>query len=161
VLRVAARRRYVKIARRNPLGIIKEAGGIDQLHEQRKIFQIDTGEISIMKLNLILAKVFQFVIFVLFTFMALVYFGALLIVPLGVMAQPIKFFSAIGLPSVLSVIIGISILGYLGLAVSRMPELYKLVINIGIDLVSFGHTQIKRFDPLIEVAKAGKSANPA
>lgn len=114
-----------------------------------------------MKLNLILAKVFQFVIFVLFTFMALVYFGALLIVPLGVMAQPIKFFSAIGLPTVLSVIIGISILGYLGLAVSRMPELYKLVINIGVDLVSFGHAQIIRFDPLIEVAKGGKSANPA
>jgi hypothetical protein len=125
-------------------------------------FQVETGkEISIMKLNLILAKVFQFVIFVLFTFMALVYFGALLIVPLGVLAQPIKFFSAIGLPTILSVIFGISILGYLGWAVSRMPELYKLVINIGVDLVNFSHAQIKRFDPLIEAAKSDKSTNPA
>ncbi|HUL13125.1 MAG TPA: hypothetical protein VLU73_13270 [Methylococcaceae bacterium] len=114
-----------------------------------------------MKLNLILAKAFQFVIFVLFTFMALVYFGALLIVPLGVMAQPIKFLSAIGLPTVLSLATGIAILAYLGLAVSKMPELYKLVIDIGVDLVTFGHTQIKRFDPLIEVAKGDKSANPA
>jgi hypothetical protein len=113
-----------------------------------------------MKLNLILAKVFQFVTFVLFTFMTLVYFGALVILPLGVMAQPIKLLSAIGLPTVLSVATGVAILGYLGVAVSRMPELYKLVIDIGFDLASFGHAQIKRFDPLIEEAK-GKSANAA
>lgn len=108
-----------------------------------------------MKINLILTKAFQFVTFVLFTFMVLVYFGALVILPLGIMAQPIKLLSAIGMPTVASVAIGIAILGYLGLAVSRMPELYKLVIDIGFDLVSFSHAQVKRFDPIIEAIKEG------
>lgn len=110
-----------------------------------------------MKINLILAKAFQFVTFVLFTFMVLVYFGALVVLPLGIMAQPIKLLSAVGVPTVVSVAIGISILGYLALAVSRMPELYKLIVNIGFDLVSFGHAQVKRFDSIIEVAKEGST----
>ena len=114
-----------------------------------------------MKLNLILLKALQFVTFVLFTFMVLVYFGALLIVPLGIMAQPIKLLSSIGLPTVVAVAIGIAILGYLGLAISRMPELYRLVIDIGFDLVSFSHAQIKRFDPLIEAVRGSDSGNTA
>lgn len=114
-----------------------------------------------MKLNLILAKALQFVTFVLFTFMTLVYAGAFLVLALGVMVQPIRLLVGMGLPTVVAVGVGMAILGYLGLAVSRMPELYTLVYNIGLDLVSFGHAQIKRFDPLIELAKGGKSANAA
>jgi hypothetical protein len=103
-----------------------------------------------MKINLLLAKAFKFITFVLFTFMALVYFGVLLIVPLDIMTQIIRLFHGIGLPTVVAAALGIGGLAYLGLMVSRMPELYRLVIDIGVQLVSFGHAQIKRFDALIE-----------
>ncbi len=114
-----------------------------------------------MKLNLILAKVFKFVTFVLFTFMTLVYFGVLLILPLDVMAQLIRLLVGIGLPTVISALAGIGVLGYLGLMVYRMPELYQLVLNIGIELVNFGHAQVKRFDTIIETATAEKSGSVA
>lgn len=114
-----------------------------------------------MKLNLILAKVFKFVTFVLFTFMTLVYFGVLLILPLDIMAQVIRLLVLIGLPAVISAVAGIGVLAYVGLMVYRMPELYQLVLNIGLDLVNFGHAQIKRFDTIIETATVQESGSAA
>ncbi|MBS1211594.1 MAG: uncharacterized protein H6R26_210 [Proteobacteria bacterium] len=114
-----------------------------------------------MKLNLILAKVFKFVTFVLFTFMTLVYFGVLLILPLDVMAQLIRLLVGIGLPTIVSALAGISVLAYLGLIVYRTPALYQLVLNIGIDLANFGHAQVKRFDPIIDAASGGESGSVA
>lgn len=111
-----------------------------------------------MKPNLILAKVFKFATFVLFTFMALVYFGVLLLLPLDIVAQLARLLYAIGLPSIISVLGGVGALGYVGLKVWNMPELYNLLIGIGLDLINFGREQMKRFDPLIESAKGGESA---
>lgn len=103
-----------------------------------------------MKTDMILAKVFKFITFVLFTFMTLVYVGVLLVLPLDVMFQIIRLFQGIGLPTVVSAALGISALGYLGYTLSRMPELYRILIDIGIELVTFGQAQIKRFDALIQ-----------
>lgn len=103
-----------------------------------------------MKLNVVLAKVFKFITFVLFTFMTLVYFGLLLVLPLDIMFQIIRIFHGIGLPTVIAAGLGIGALGYIGYAISRMPELYKLVLDVGMQLVTFGHGQIKRFDTIIE-----------
>lgn len=114
-----------------------------------------------MKLNLILAKVFKFITFVLFWFMTLIYFGVLLILPLDILTQIIRIFTGMGLPTAVAVGVGVGILGYIGYLISRMPELYKLVIDIGMQLISFGNEQRKRFDPIIEqAASAGKPENP-
>jgi hypothetical protein len=114
-----------------------------------------------MKINLILAKVFKFITFVLFTFMTLVYFGVLLIVPLDVMTQLIRIFHGLGLPTVLAAGLGIGSLAYLGYLISKMPELYKLLVDIGVQLMSFGHTQIKRFDPIIDAAHQASTGSSA
>lgn len=111
-----------------------------------------------MKLDAILTKAFKFIIFVLFMFMTLVYFGVLLVIPLDLMAQIIKLFHAIGLPTVLAAAIGIGALGYFGLLVSKMPQLYQLLLDIGLQLYAFGNDQIKRFDPLVETTSARADA---
>jgi hypothetical protein len=113
-----------------------------------------------MKLNLILARVFQFVTFVLFTFMVLVYFGLMLVLPLDVVAQIIRILMGIGFPAILAAGVGIGAVAYLGYAVSKMPALYTLVLEIGRDLVDFSYAQIKRFDPLIAEA-SGETAEQA
>jgi len=102
-----------------------------------------------MKLNLALAKIFQFVVSLLFISMVLFYFGVLLMFPLAVLWYAIKIASLLT-PTVISVLIGIAILGYLGLRVSRMAELLDTLLGIGIDLVQFGYKQKERFDPIIE-----------
>ena len=101
-----------------------------------------------MKLDLVLAKVFQFVVSVMFVTMVMVYFGMLLMVPLAVMWYAVKF-TSIFLPTILAVIIGIGVLGYLGLKVSKMTELLDVLLSIGIDFVEFGFKQKERFHPLI------------
>ena len=103
-----------------------------------------------MKLDQILAKVFKFVTFVFFTFSALMYVGVLLLLPLDILFQIVRIFHAIGLPTLIAGALGVGIVGYIGLEVSKMPALCELVVDIGRQLVAFGHTQIKRCDALIE-----------
>lgn len=103
-----------------------------------------------MNLDHNMAKVFKFVTFVFFTFTALTYVGVLLLLPLDVLFQVVRIFHAIGLPTVMAGALGVGVVGYLGLAISKMPTLCDLIVDIGRQLVSFGHEQIKRCDTLIE-----------
>lgn len=103
-----------------------------------------------MKLNIILTKVFKFITFVLFTFMTLVYFGVLLLLPLDILLQIVRIAQGVGLPTVVAVAVGLGALGYVGHAIWKMPALYGLVLDIGKEIISFGHAQIKRFDALLE-----------
>lgn len=116
-----------------------------------------------MKIELVLTSVFKFLTFVLFTFMVLVYFGFLLLLPLDILTQLIRIFSGIGLPTIVAGALSVGTVGYLGFVIYQMPHLYQLVLDIGVELIAFGHSQLKRFDPLIEVARGApaKSASTA
>jgi len=105
-----------------------------------------------MNLNLILAKTLQFVTFLFFIFMVLVYFGLVLMLALAVLWYTTKIITLIGLPALIAVAAGIAALGYVGLTVTRMPPLYTLILEVGLELVNFGQAQVKRFDPIVEKA---------
>ena len=109
-----------------------------------------------MKLNLILAQTFQFVISLLFITMVLFYGGVLLMFPLAVLVYAIKIVGLVA-PTVVAVVAGVAVLGYLGLKVSRMPELLAALLGVGADLVAFGFKQKERFEPIVEAAR-GKTA---
>ncbi len=111
-----------------------------------------------MKLELILTKVFKFVTFVFFSFAMLVYFGVLLVLPLDVMFQIIRLFQGIGLPVLVAGAIGIAALAYLAYTVSRLPKLYKTILDIGLQLIYFGQDQIKRFDDLAQQPESNSAA---
>ena len=106
-----------------------------------------------MKFNLALTKIFQFVVSLLFIAMVLFYFGVLLMFPLAVLWYAVKIASLLT-PTVISVLVGIAVLGYLGFRISRMTELLDTILGIGIDLVQFGYQQKERFDPIIEQTRA-------
>jgi hypothetical protein len=108
-----------------------------------------------MKLDQTLVKVFKFVTFVFFTFTALLYVGVLVLLPLDVLFQVVRIFHALGLPTVIAAALGVGAVGYLGLTISRMPALCELAVDIGKEIVSFGHAQIKRCDALIEQTGTG------
>ncbi|MDD5037270.1 MAG: hypothetical protein PHE55_21295 [Methylococcaceae bacterium] len=113
-----------------------------------------------MKLNLLLAKTFQFVVALIFITMVLFYFGATLMMALAVLWYSIKIVTFIGLPTVVSVVAGIAVLVFLGLKLSKTPVLVQTLVDIGMELGAFGYKQIQRFEPIIEAAggAAGKSA---
>ena len=98
-----------------------------------------------MKLELVLTTVFKFVTFVLFTFMVLVYFGFLLLLPLDILTQLIRLFSLLGFPTVIAGALSVGAVGYLGYVIYRMPSLYQLVLDIGVELISFGHSPTQAF----------------
>ncbi|MFZ4701084.1 MAG: hypothetical protein ACOYMG_13625 [Candidatus Methylumidiphilus sp.] len=106
-----------------------------------------------MKLNLIVAKILQFAVSLVFITLVLLYIGVLLMLPLAVLWYSVKLASLL-IPAVISVIFGIAVLGYLGLKVSRMTELLNTLLGIGVDLVEFGYKQKERFDPIIEQTRA-------
>jgi hypothetical protein len=107
-----------------------------------------------MKLNLFLAQTFQYLVSLLFITMVLFYGSVLLMVPLAVLFYAIKIASLLA-PTVVAVIIGVAVLGFLGLQVSRMNELLSVLLGVGSDLAAFGFKQKERFDPIIEQARSG------
>lgn len=110
-----------------------------------------------MKLEQTLVKVFKFVTFVFFTLTALIYVGIILLLPLDILFQVVRIFHAVGLPAVIAWLLGLGALGYIGMTVAKMPAFCELVVDIGRQLVDFAHSQIKRFDALIESGKPGSA----
>jgi hypothetical protein len=110
-----------------------------------------------MKIDLILTKAFKFITFVFFSFAMLVYFGVLIIIPLDIMFHIARLLFSIGLPTPVAVAVGLGALAYLGFAIWRMPALSGLVLDIGKELIAFGHKQIERFDAIAAGQPSGNA----
>lgn len=110
-----------------------------------------------MKLNLVIVKVLQFVTFLFFNAVVLIYFGLLLMLALTVLWYVTRVLTFVGLPAALAMVVGVAVLGYVGLAVYRMPDLYRLMWEMGMDLIETAKTCMRRFDPLLDAAR-GKAA---
>lgn len=105
------------------------------------------------KINVALVRLFQFVIFVLFTFMVLAYFGAMILVPLDLVVLFIKIFSLVGLGGIIGAVIAVSIVSYLGLIVYKTPGLIKMIVDTGIDLVNTGKARVEAFNEIADSVK--------
>ena len=104
--------------------------------------------------NVALVRLLQFVIFVVSTFVVLVYFSALLILPLDFAILFIKLLGILGLNGIISAAIGVPLAGFLGWLVYKTPGLGTLLINIGMDLVTAGKERVKDFDKIVETVKS-------
>ncbi|MCX7087175.1 MAG: hypothetical protein NTV00_03875 [Methylococcales bacterium] len=104
-------------------------------------------------INVALVRLLQFLIFALFTFMVLVYFGAIVLLPLDMIALLIKLLGVFGLNSFIGAFIAVPAVGYLGLVVYKTPELVKMLIDTGIDLVNTGKNRVEAFNKIAETVK--------
>ncbi|NOR71827.1 MAG: hypothetical protein GQ532_19435 [Methylomarinum sp.] len=105
------------------------------------------------KVNVALVRLFQFVVFVLFTFMVLAYFGAMILVPLDLVVLIIKIFSLVGLGGIIGAVIAVSIVSYLGLIVYKTPGLVKIIVDTGLDLVNTGKARVEEFNKIADSVK--------
>ena len=105
------------------------------------------------KVNVGLVRLLQFVVFVLFTFMVIVYFGAFVLLPLDAIALLIKLLGVIGLHGFIGALIAIPAVGYLCLIVYKTPSLCKVVVDIGIDLVKTGKLRVEAFNEIADAVK--------
>lgn len=106
------------------------------------------------KVNVALVRLLQFVVFVLFTFMVLAYFGAMVLVPLDLVVLIIKVLSVVGIGSLISAVIAVPVVAYLGMLVYKTPGLVNMIVEIGLDLVTTGKNRVEAFNEIAENIKS-------
>jgi hypothetical protein len=106
------------------------------------------------KVNVALVRLLQFIVFVLFIFMVIVYFGAMVLLPLDAIALLIKLMGVFGLHGFIGALIAIPIVGYLCLVVYKTPGLCKMVVDTGVDLIKTAKLRVDAFNDIINAVKA-------
>jgi hypothetical protein len=100
------------------------------------------------KVNVVLVRLLQFVVFVLFTFTVIAYFGAMVLLPLDAIVLLTKLLGVFGLHGFIGALVAIPAVGYLCLMVYKMPELCKLVMDTGFELVKTGKAKVEAFNDI-------------
>jgi hypothetical protein len=106
-----------------------------------------------VKLNVALIRLFQFAVFVLFTFMVLAYTFAMILLPLDAIVMLIKFLSLFGLGGLIGAVVAVPAVGYLGMQVYKNSALCQLLVEIGMNLVQTGKAHIDSFNKIIDAEK--------
>lgn len=104
-------------------------------------------------LNVALVRLLQFVVFVLFTFIVLVYFGTMILLPLDMVVLMAKFLNVFGIGTLFGAIVAVPVVAYLGKIVYNTPGLIPMIIDNGIDLVNTGKQRVEAFNKFAEAAK--------
>lgn len=100
------------------------------------------------KVNVALVRLLQFVVFVLFTFMVIAYFGAMILLPLDAIAMIIKVISVFGINDFIAAFIAIPVVGYLCMVVYQTPGLGNMVVETGVDLINTGKARVEAFNKI-------------
>jgi len=108
-----------------------------------------------------LVRVLQFCVFALFTFMVLVYFGTLLLLPLALLVQLIRIFVFVGMSGIVSTLIALPVVAYVGYLISKVPGLPGMMADIGVELVTFGQARVKGFDSILSTVEGADSRSSA
>jgi len=98
------------------------------------------------KINVALVRLIQFVVFVIFTFMVIAYFGAMVLIPLDALVMITKLLGLFGLNTFIGALIGLPIVGFLGKIVYQTPGLIAMVTETGMDLVKVGKDKVEAFN---------------
>jgi hypothetical protein len=106
------------------------------------------------KVNVALVRLLQFMVFVLFTFMVIAYFGAFLLLPLDAIVLLTKLLGVVGLNGFIGALLAVPAVGYLCLNVYKMPGLCQMVIDTGVDLVKTGKARVEAFNDIVDAVKA-------
>lgn len=104
-------------------------------------------------LNVALVRLLQFVVFVLFTFIVLVYFGTMILLPLDIVVLISKFLGLLGIGTLFGTIVAVPVVAYLGKIVYGTPGLIAMIVENGIDLANIGKQRVEAFNKFAEAAK--------
>jgi len=106
------------------------------------------------KVNVALVRLLQFVVFVLFTFMVIAYFGAMVLLPLDAIVMLTKLMELFGFHGLISALIAVPAVSYLCLMVYKTPNLCQMVVDTGVDLMKTGKARVEAFNAIVNVVKA-------
>ncbi len=104
-------------------------------------------------LNVALIRLLQFVVFALFTFIVLVYFGTMVLLPLDIVVLISKLLGVLGIGTLFGAILAVPVVAYLGKIVYNTPGLIQMIVENGIELVNLGKQRVEAFNKFAEAAK--------
>lgn len=102
------------------------------------------------KVNVGLVRLLQFVVFVLFTFMVLAYFGAMVLLPLSIVVALVKIMAFVGLHGFIGALVAVPAVGYLSMMVYKTPNLCPLVVDTGVELIKTAKDKIEAFNDILK-----------
>lgn len=105
------------------------------------------------KVNLALVRLIQFVVFSVFTFVVLAYFGAMLLLPLDAVAGLVRLMGVMGIHGFIGALIAIPAVGYLCMIIYKTPGLVQMILDTGIDLVKTGKAKVDAFNQIADAVK--------
>jgi len=105
------------------------------------------------KVNVALVRFLQFVVFVLFTFIVLLYFGTMVLLPLDIVVLISKFLHVFGLNTLFGAIVAVPVVAYFGKIIYGTPGLIQMLIDNGMELVSIGKNRVNAFNKIVEAAR--------
>ena len=104
-------------------------------------------------IDLMLIRFFQFILFAVFVFIILVYFGTLLLIPLDLLFQLQRVLVFVGIPAVISVLVTGGFVAYVGLTLWKKPEIWRYLLDTGMTLFNFAVGQVKGMEQMALAAK--------
>lgn len=107
-------------------------------------------------LNIAIVRVLQLVVFLLFTFIVLTYFGTLILIPLDVVTKLSALLTWVGLPGVLAAVFAIAIVAYLGFLIYKIPRLLTMLMEIGFELAMIGQSRVYEFNDIVASINAAE-----
>lgn len=110
-------------------------------------------ERNMKKVNVAVVRLIQFVVFVVFTFIVMAYFGAIILLPLDAISLLIKLMGVVGLHGFIGALIAVPAVGYLVLMAYKTPGLSKIIIETGLDLVATGKAKVEAFNAIASDVK--------
>jgi hypothetical protein len=100
-----------------------------------------------------MVRLLQFVVFALPTFIASLYFGAMILLPPDIVVLITKFLHVLGVDALFGAIVAVPVVAYLGIVVYSIPGLIQMIIENGIDLANTGKQKVEAFNKIAESAK--------
>jgi hypothetical protein len=105
------------------------------------------------KVNLAVVRLIQFVVFVVFTFIVIAYFGALILLPLDAVSLLVKLMGFVGIHGFIGALVAVPAVGYLVLMAHKTPGLSQMLLDTGLDLVATGKRKVEAFNTIASAVK--------
>jgi hypothetical protein len=105
------------------------------------------------KVNVAVVRLIQFVVFVVFTFIVMAYFGAIILLPLDAVSLLIKLMAVVGIHGFIGAFIAVPAVGYLVFMAYKTPGLGQMIIDTGLDLVATGKAKVEAFNAIASEVK--------
>ncbi|MGH8476429.1 MAG: hypothetical protein ACRERV_03865 [Methylococcales bacterium] len=105
--------------------------------------------VNIACVSIVLVRLLQLVVFLIFTAIVLIYFGTLILLPLDALTQISSLLAWLGLPGVLAVVLALPIVGILAYVVYKIPRLLTLLLETGFELAIIGQSRVCEFNDIV------------